>query len=87
MLPQHTLSFYLKQCYIFLGEGSCLLIIVNVLYVADSTASTRDGQLQCGIFFAIQMEVLARETLSLCCEMLRRNDVNLKPLFTLKNKA
>ena len=80
MLPWHPLSFYLKQCQQFLGEGSCLLIIVHVLYVTDSTVSIRDGQLQYGIF-------LVRENLFWGSELLRRNYVNVKLLVTLKNKA
>lgn len=53
--------------------------------VVDSTASTRGGQFQCGVISAIQLEVLARETLSLGSEALRRNVINLKLLVTLKN--
>lgn len=63
-----------------------MFFIVYDLNLSNSTASTRDGQFQYVIFLAMQMEILARGNLSLGSELLRRNDVNLKLLVTLKNK-
>ena len=58
--------------------------MVHGLNVVNATASTRDGQWQCGISFPILMGMLVREKLSLGSE-LPRSDLNLKD--TLMNGA